>query len=160
MIGTNPYTLPNPFAINQNQFQPIINQPMMPAPQMEIQKVNGEESAKAFPIGPNSSVILLDMTNPLIWVITTDASGYKTVNPFTITPFIPEQPISASDIETKMADINARLEKIEERMNAYGKSNHGSPWKDKPGNANAGSNVRNCQGSQGSAGGNPAAGAE
>lgn len=113
------------------------------SPQMEIQKVSGEESAKAFPIGPNSSVILLDANNPLIWVVTTDSSGYKTVNPFTITPYIPKQPVTTDDLKDQLGSIVTRLEKIEERMSSYGQSNNGSFRKDKPGNAGTQSNDRN-----------------
>lgn len=153
----NPYTNPYypPLSNTINPFQTVLN-PVVQAPQMEIQKVNGEESAKAFPIGPNSSVILLDTVNPLVWVITTDASGYKTVSPFTITPYVPEQPVSASDLDTKMTEINSRLEKLEERMNKYGQSNHGASWKNKSGNAGAGTDARNGQSVQGSSGSNPA----
>ena len=102
--------------MNQNPFS------YFPAPQMEIQKVSGEESARSFPMGPNSSVILLDTLNPLIWVVVTDSSGYKTVSPFTITPYIPEQPVTAADLKDQIGTIIDRLEKIEERMNANAQS--------------------------------------
>ena len=106
-----------------------------PAPQMEIQKVNGEESARAFPIGPNSSVILLDTNEPIIWVIVTDSSGYKTVSPFTITPYIPEKPITTSDLNDTLVSVLDRLQKIEERMNLNVQPNNGNAWENKPSNA-------------------------
>lgn len=112
-------------------------------PQMEIQKVNGEESARNYPIGPNSSVILLDAVNPLIWVVVTDSSGYKTINPFTITPYIPETPVTAADLKDQIGSIIDRLDKIEERMSYRGQSNNGPARENKPGNARAQSNDRN-----------------
>ena len=129
---TNTQNLQYPFM--QNYF---------PAPQMEIQRVNGEESAKAFPIGPNSSVMLLDSDNPLIWVVTTDASGYKTVTGFNITPYIPKQPVTTSDIKDELSAIVKRLDSIEERMNKNVQSNNGSFGKNKPGYSGSQSNDRN-----------------
>lgn len=109
--GMNPYA-----ALNQAAFSmPTIQQP---APQMEIPKVNGEESARAFQIGANSSVILMDNNKPLIWVVVTDASGYKTVTPFTIAPYTPEQPITTTDLDNRLQSITERLNKLEERMKA------------------------------------------
>ena len=106
-------------------------------PRMEIQKVSGEESAKAFAIGPDSSVILMDLNDPLIWVVTTDASGFKNVTPFTITPFVKEEPVKASDFTAQIDELNNRLNKLEERMAVFnGKPNKGAAWKDKPTGAN------------------------
>lgn len=150
----NPYFPPYSNPIPGPVMNPAI--PQMNGPQMEIQKVNGEESARAFPMGPNSSAILLDTVQPLIWVVTTDASGYKNINPFSIAPYVPEEPVSADDLKIQMTEIVSRLDKIEERINSYGQSNYGTAWKGKPGNANTGSNVRNGQSSQGSSGGNTA----
>ena len=104
------YTAYTPYAINN----PI----QLPAPTMEIPKVNGEESARAFNIGPNSSVILMDNDKPLIWVVVTDASGFKTVTPFTITPYTPEQPVNAETLKGEMESISDRLTRLEERMNS------------------------------------------
>lgn len=75
--------------------------------QQEVQTVNGEESAKAFPLPPNSSALLLDANDPLVWLVKTDASGFRTVTPFSITPYTPQKP------EDKLESIERRLEKIE-----------------------------------------------
>lgn len=123
-----------------NQFPPM---PQMQPPQMDIPKVNGEDSARAFPIGPNSSVILLDTTNPIIWVVATDASGFKTITPYTITPYTPEKPIDPSDLKTQLSAIDDRLSKLEERMNNRGQSNHRHAWKNKSGNERDSSNDSN-----------------
>lgn len=124
------------------------NQIQLPAPTMEIPKVNGEESARAFNIGPNSSVILMDNDKPLIWVVVTDASGFKTVTPFTITPYTPEQPVSAADLKGEMAGICDRLNRLEERMDDYAKSDTKSSYQGKSNDGNAKSNDRNGSGSK------------
>lgn len=83
----------------------------------EIIRVNGENGARALQMAPNSSALLLDTNNPLIWVVQTDGAGYKTVTPYTIKPYQPEPPID-------LKDLNERIKKLEEALN--GKSDSGS----------------------------------
>lgn len=157
MNGTNPYLPPFVNHYASPVINPVVPQLQMPSPQMQVQTVSGgEESAKAFSMGPNSSVILLDANDPLIWFVSTDASGYKTVKPFTITPYVPEEPVSPSDLKDQLSQINNRLDMLEERMNTNGKSNYGSAWKGKSVHAIA----KNVTGSQGSSSSNPTDGAE
>ena len=54
---------------------------------MEIIRVNGEGGARAYQMPPNSNALLLDEVNPLVWLVQTDGAGYKTVTPYTITPY-------------------------------------------------------------------------
>ena len=104
-------------------YNPYISIPPLQLPQLpmqtEIQKVNGLDSANAFQLGPNSSIILMDLNDPLIYVLVSDASGYKTVTAFDITPHVEQKPAD------KLQLLTDRIVKIEERMNAY-ESNHGA----------------------------------
>ena len=52
-------------------FQPQI-QPVMPAAQQQVVRVSGENGAKTYQIGPNSSALLLDESGLLIWLVTSD----------------------------------------------------------------------------------------
>ena len=96
----------------QPQFN-MMNQPQAQYPntprRTEIIHVNGENGAQAFQMLPNSQALLLDDTAPIIWLAQTDGAGYKTVSPYTITPYQPEPEIS-------LKDIDERLKKIEEVM--------------------------------------------
>lgn len=76
----------------------------------EIIRVNGENGARALQMAPNSSAILLDENAPLVWVVVTDGAGYKTVNPYTITPYQPEPPVDVKGLEN-------RLKRLEELLN-------------------------------------------
>lgn len=78
-------------------------------PRQEVVKVNGEGGARAFPIGANSSAILLDESGKLIWLVTTDGAGYKTVSPYDITP---HQVAPAPDYTT----LEQRIERLEGLM--------------------------------------------
>ena len=147
----------NPMGINQTSFNPYLSQlpvnPVIPnytpvttqGPKMEIQRVNGKESAMSFPIGPNSSVILADATKPKIWVVTTDASGFRAVNGFKITPDDEEEPVVVT-ADDQMKAMEERLSKLEERMNAYGKPNYRADDQNESGNAESRSNGRGVQG--------------
>lgn len=79
-------------------------------PKHEIVKVNGENGANAFQMAPNSSILLLDETAPIVWLAMTDGAGYKTVSAYTITPYKPEPPISTKD-------LLGRIEKLEAAIN-------------------------------------------
>lgn len=86
----------------------------------EIVRVNGENGARTFQMAPNSSAILLDENSPLVWVVQTDGAGYKTVSPYTITPYQPEPPVDIKGLE-------ARLKRLEEMFS--GKPNSGNTRK-------------------------------
>lgn len=77
---------------------------------MEAIKVNGEPGARAFNMPPNSSVLLLDESAPIVWLKTTDGAGYATLKPFTITPY---EPAPAVDIN----DLMDRIKRLEDRLN-------------------------------------------
>ena len=89
-------------------------------PRQEIVRVNGENGARAFQMAPNSSALLLDENSPLVWVVQTDGAGYKTVSPYTITPYQPEPPVD-------VRGLDERLKRLEEMFN--GKSNSGNTRK-------------------------------
>lgn len=95
----------NPYPMYNNPFGNSFTQP-----KMEITKVNGRNGAEAYQLAPNSSVLLLDYQEPIVWLKTTDGAGYPTITPYTITPYKPEQP---TDIKT----LEQRIERLEMRLN-------------------------------------------
>lgn len=46
------------------------------APKYEIIRVNGENGAQALQMSPNSEIIVLDNTAPMVWLCQTDGAGY------------------------------------------------------------------------------------
>lgn len=84
----------------------------------EVVKVNGRPGAEAFSLGPNCSALLLDTTAPMVWLVQTDGAGYKTLNPYDITPHEEKPP------EDKYKSLEDRITKLEEVINA--KSNTGN----------------------------------
>lgn len=71
-------------------------------------------------LAPNSSALLLDINDPIVWFVSTDGAGYKTCLPYLISPYKAAKESSVEDLITK---INTRLDRIEERMR-IGESNN------------------------------------
>ena len=75
----------NPF-FNPYGYTP---QPVQAVPaqmQQQVVRVNGENGAKAYQIGANSSALLLDESGTMVWLVTSDGAGYKSVSAYDITP--------------------------------------------------------------------------
>ena len=98
-VFQNPYL--NPYGV----------MPQMPAAQpVQVVRVNGENGARAYQIGANSSALLLDDSGLLVWLVTSDGAGYKTVSAYDITPHQAAPAIDYSSLES-------RIQKLEEIVN-------------------------------------------
>ena len=95
----NPYF--NPY------FQPIQPPSVLPS---SVIKVNGENGARAYQIGANSSVLLLDESGLMVWLVVTDGAGYKTVTPYDITPHKVEPAPDYGSLES-------RIKRLEDMIN-------------------------------------------
>ena len=63
-IGYNPNTYMNPYPTTY----PQIRQASITMPSRQLDKVNGIESAKAFPTSPNSMVALFDANDDVFYI--------------------------------------------------------------------------------------------
>ena len=98
----NPYF--NPYGFMQQQ--PIQQQ----LPPQQVVKVNGENGARAYAIGANSSALLLDESGTMVWLCTTDGAGYKSVSAYDIVPH------KAAPIPD-FGNLEERIKKLEETVN-------------------------------------------
>ena len=80
-----------------------------------IQKVNGRQGAESYRMGSNSQALLLDESNPIVWLVQTNELGFKTINGFDLVPHV------ETSQEDSMKNIEDRLKKIEEML--YEQSN-------------------------------------
>jgi spermidine/putrescine-binding protein len=155
----------NPLAVGNAIFNPYLSQlpnnPVVPnyqpvqqqGPRMQIDTVNGKESAYAYNIGVNSSVILADAMKPKIWMVTTDSSGYKMVKGFKIEPDDEDEnritaTVMDSDVKEQMSNLAERLDKLEEKVNEYGKSDSEYVNSGKSGNGNVATTNRSSSSSK------------
>ena len=108
MNYTNPFLNPYGYGqtVPQNYLQPGVQQPPAPQiPQRQVDRVNGENGARAFALGPYSSAMLLDESGTLVWMVTTDGAGYKTIAPYDITPHKEEPPKDYTDLESRVKKL-------------------------------------------------------
>ena len=103
----NPFL--NPYGYGQQFIQPGIQQQAQQLPQRQVDRVSGENGARAFALGPYSSAMLLDESGTLVWMVTTDGAGYKTVSAYDILPHKTE---AAPDY----TDLESRVRKLEDMM--------------------------------------------
>ena len=103
----NPFFNPYGYA---PQPTPIQTQPQ------QVVRVNGENGARAFQLGANSSALLLDENGTQVWLVTSDGAGYKTVAAYDIAPH-QAQPVP------DFGSLEKRIKRLEERLNG----NTGNP---------------------------------
>lgn len=75
----------------------------------EIIRVNGENGARSFRMAPNSTVLLLDETAPIVWFCQSDGAGYHTVSPYKIEPYQAAQPPDYGALEARIKHIEEVL---------------------------------------------------
>lgn len=99
-----------------NSINPYMQQPQMPMQKTEVDRVNGRNGAELFRIAPNSSALLLDMNDPIVWFVQTDSAGYKTIIPYDIKPHEEQSPPDAKSIDERLNKFDERLKIIEEAL--------------------------------------------
>lgn len=108
---------------NNPLYNPMVNpylgiqRPYQQQARQEVVKVNGENGARAFQIPPNSSALLLDESGVIVWLVTTDGAGYKSVAPFDITPH-------ETDPAPDYSSLEQRITRLEEMIS---NANTGNP---------------------------------
>ena len=103
MNNFNPFF--NPYGYQQTYQVPV------PQPSSQVVRVNGENGARSYQMGANSSALLLDESGLIVWLVTSDGAGYKTVSPYDIVPHKAEPQPDYGTLET-------RIQRLEEIVNA------------------------------------------
>lgn len=91
---------------------------LAPPQKQEVIRVNGKNGADAYQLAPDSSVLLLDTSAPLIWLVQTDGAGYKTSTPYTISPYKPAPQVSEAE-QSKVTELQTRINRIEKELKEY-----------------------------------------
>ena len=100
----------NPFINPYGQFMPQQYQIPQTPQQTQVVRVNGENGAKAYSIGANSSALLLDESGLMVWLVTSDGAVYKTVSAYDIKP---HEEALAPDY----GNLETRIQRLEEIVN-------------------------------------------
>ena len=105
----NPFL--NPYGMYPQQYQQVSQS----QPVQQVVRVNGENGAKTYQLGANSSALLLDESGSMVWLVTSDGAGYKTVSAYDI---IPHQTAPAPDF----GSLEQRIKRLEETVDGYSRN--------------------------------------
>ena len=106
----NPFQMSSPIPT----INPYMQQPNM-LPQQEIIKVNGKASVDSIQLAPNSSLLCMDISAPVVWMCVSDGLGKVSVTGYEIRK-LEEKPVE-DIIEKRLSDIEMKITSMEERLN-------------------------------------------
>ena len=100
----NPYQMPYNYFQNQNSL-----------PQQQIIQVNGKASVDTMQLAPNSSLLAMDTTAPIVWMCVSDGIGKVTATPYDIVVHKEPAAPDMANIEQRVANIESIIADMEER---------------------------------------------
>ena len=96
--------------VNYGNFYPARNV----LPPQQIIQVNGKTSVDTIQLAPNSSLLAMDTTAPIVWMCVSDGIGNVTSTPYDI---VIHKEAPQVDIEQRLSNIELMVKKLEEKLN-------------------------------------------
>lgn len=94
-------------------------------PPQQILQANGKASINALRMAPNSSALIADQTQPIVWKCTSDSLGNVSAEAFDITPHKDEATVEKEALTSLITEMNERLKKLEVNYESFtGRSNN------------------------------------
>ena len=103
-----------------NPYYNPYNNPYMQRPalaQQQIIQVNGKASVDTIQLAPNSSVLLMDTSAPIVWMCVSDGVGKVTATPYDITVHQEKPPVDISSVEQRLDNIEKNIKELESKLN-------------------------------------------
>ena len=122
----------NPFQYGFPMMTPTVPvvQPTVPhvptLPQQQVLQVDGKASIDTIQLAPNSSLLAMDRTAPIVWLCVSDGIGKVTSTPYDITLHQDKPPIDAESIEQRLAMLEKTMAEMEGKVNARQSNADGS----------------------------------
>jgi hypothetical protein len=107
----NPYNPYNSYYQQVSQQTPIL-------PHQQIIQVNGKASVDTIQLAPNSSILVMDTSAPIVWMCISDGVGKVTATPYDIVIHQEEPPVDMKSIENRLANIENIIAEMEDKINA------------------------------------------
>ena len=98
-------------------------------PPQQILQANGKASIDAIRMSPNSSVLIADTTEPIVWKCVSDGLGNVTAEAFDITHHKTEEEVEKENTNNLLTDISQRLERLESKYESFIDRNYESASK-------------------------------
>ena len=87
---------------------------MYQLPPQQILQANGKSSLESLRMSPNSSVLIADSMNPIVYRCISDGLGNVTTEAYDIIPHKSEEQIEKENMLVTLTQINERLQRLEE----------------------------------------------
>lgn len=98
-------------------------------PPQQILQANGKESIKAIRMSPNSSVLIADTTEPIVWKCVSDGLGNVTTEAFDISHHKTDEEVEKENTNNLLMQISERLERLENNYESVINRHHESTGK-------------------------------
>ena len=82
-------------------------------PPQQILQANGKASIDAIRMSPNSSVLIADATEPIVWKCVSDGLGNVTSEAYDITKHKTKEEVEKENTNNLLNDISERLRRLE-----------------------------------------------
>lgn len=92
-------------------------------PQQQIIQVNGKASVDTIQLAPNSSVLVMDTSAPIVWMCVSDGVGRVTSTPYDITVHQDTPPVDVNGIEERLSAVENKISQMMEMRTNGDKSN-------------------------------------
>lgn len=86
-------------------------------PQQQIIQVNGRASVDTIQLAPNSSVLVMDTSAPMVWLCVSDGVGKVTATPYDITEHKEKPLVDTASLEQRVTAVENFISKLMEGAN-------------------------------------------
>lgn len=83
----------------------------------QIIQVNGKASVDTIQLAPNSSVLLMDTTAPIVWMCVSDGVGRVSATPYDIKVHEEKPPVDVENIEQRISKVEKIISEWEGKIN-------------------------------------------
>ena len=118
MFNNPYYNAYNPYMQygQQQAYNNILQQPQQAnvLPQQQIIQVNGKASVDTIQLAPNSSILVMDTSAPLVWLCVSDGVGKVTAKAYDIIEHKDTPPIDTANLEQRITAVENFINKLME----------------------------------------------
>ena len=86
-------------------------------PQQQIIQVNGKASVDTIQMAPNSSILVMDTSAPIVWMCISDGVGKVSATPYDIKVHEDAPPVDVQNIEQRIKKLENIIARMEEKRN-------------------------------------------
>lgn len=84
----------------------------------QVLQVNGKSSVEQLKLAPNSSLLAMDTTAPIVWLCKTDSIGAIQAVAYDISPHVEKPPVDVNSLEERLMALERLMEKKNAKSNA------------------------------------------